>query len=156
MAYYNISSTTEPGKTLIGFYNRSENGIISSVITIFQDYNAYQRRSNFISLHIENNLFLIDGKSQQVSQYRYNEPFALKINYDAPGSFKTIKFTAKNGLSEMSHTADVKFDALDTSGLKWYWVVLILIGVLIVTGVAFGFYRRIKAKKDKKKVSLVT
>ena len=49
----------------------------------------------------------------------------------------------------------MEFATVDSDGVKWYWIVLGIVILLIVVGLAYGFYMKVKAKKNKK-VSLVT
>lgn len=68
------------------------------------------------------------------------------LNYNSPGNFDTISIVASNAFTHIEHKIKVSFDS-NSSGIKWYVVVLIVAAVFLVVGLAFGFYLKAKARK---------
>lgn len=68
-----------------------------------------------------------------------------------------MKVTASNSLGmSVTQEMSVNFDT-DSSGLKWYAVLITICLVGLVVGIAIGLYIRMKGRRgDSKKVSLFT
>ena len=99
--------------------------------------------------------------------YTVVDDFSLLLNYETPGTFDSIKIKAHNAYKKATHTQFIEFKKPvppppppppppPTEGLKWYIVMIIVLVVLIIAGAAYGLYRYVRAKREKKSVSLLT
>jgi hypothetical protein len=78
------------------------------------------------------------------SLYALSSDIELIMNYDTPGNFTSIKLTALNDQNKASQDLDVEFHQptpID-DGIKWYIIVLIVCGCLLIVLVGFGIVQR--------------
>ena len=88
--------------------------------------------------------------------YNLTGSYGLYLDYEDPGHFNKINITVSNSYTKLAGSIDVQFDVNESSGLKWYAVVIMVALVLLVVGIAFGMYLRMRARKSDKTQSLVT
>ena len=95
--------------------------------------------------------------------YRVSDQVQLVFNYDQQGDFDSINVVASNLLSSSAQRIGITFEPNpqpnpDDSGLKWYVIVAIAVGVLLIIGVAAFFYIRSRRNRQKEadKQSLLT
>lgn len=92
--------------------------------------------------------------------YHIGNAFTLNFAYEKAGNFKTIDFVASNSYHTVTHTQKIEFDAAPIpptpppppppgpDGLKWYIVVIIVAGVLLGVGIAYGLFLHTKKKRE--------
>ena len=96
------------------------------------------------------------GTGDGIEQFNVTNLYGFLLDYDHPGNFFNIQLTAGNAYVEKNNILQISFDYEESSGLKWYAVVIMIALVLLIVGLAFGMYLRMKARKANKNASLVT
>ncbi len=87
--------------------------------------------------------------------YRLNNQFSLVLNYEAAGKFENLKVVARNTYAQTIHNQGIKFEKEPSPGpippepntLKWYFIVIIVAGVLLLAGTAYGIFQYLKKKR---------
>ncbi len=86
--------------------------------------------------------------------------YNLVLDYTAPGNFSYLTLSATNRYSSDNVNLSVTFanDPIpdESSGLKWYTVMIVALIVVIIVGVAYGMYLKMIKKRKDKNVSLLT
>lgn len=94
--------------------------------------------------------------------YQLSNQVRAHFSYSDINHFDTITVTASNLLSKANQTVAVEFESEpapqpddDNGGIKWYIIVIIAVGVIIILGVVLFFYLRAR-KNRTDKASLLT
>ena len=84
--------------------------------------------------------------------------YNLVLSYNAPGNFNNITLVATNQYS--SEHAEIKVSFTkgddDSTGIKWYTIMIIALIVVIIIGIAYGMYLKMIKNRKNKTVSLLT
>lgn len=78
--------------------------------------------------------------------YDASQTLRLKLNYRSPGDFDELTVKASNDYSSAVHQVTVDFRT--NEGIRWYTVMLMVLGGLTLIGTVFGVWVYSKKRRN--------